>query len=550
MRSISKFWVLFPLIFILMGVLIGVVQYGMPIEFFLAIGIMISCVIAHYMGFSWKEMDEAFTQKIASTWLGVLILILIGAIVGTWIFSGAVPMLIYYGIKWINPSFIPVTAFLVTSLVAIFTGTSWGAAATSGVAFIGVAQAVGIPLPLIAGAIISGAYVGDKNSPISDTTLLAAMGAGCSLLDHLKSMLRITIPAFILTSAIFIVLGFNYAETIDISTLENTQIILITLEEMFNFNILLLLPAAIVFIGSYKGVSPIITMFFGSLVALILGAIFQDFGVINAVKSLITGFKVSMSSIPLDQIPPSLNGLLNRGGMASMMNTVLFLILALTFGSMLQLIGTLKLILDMLLKVILGVRSLIIVTWFTIFLVNSSVNSTQFTFLTLGPIFQDIYKKYKLHPSMLSRTMEDGGTLTEPITPWTVTGVYMATTLGVATLEYLPYSIFNLVSIIIMFVYAMSYPALKFGTIMLNDTSESHLAMLILDSCGTKTNIKYIEHCSTRLRITLNDVTQFNINQLNSLEVQGIVYKFVNDQLQIITGRETEIIKKTLEDML
>lgn len=461
--KISTFWKIFPLIFILVGVLIGTVHYGISIEFLLIIGTLICCIIAYLSGLKWKEMEQAFVKKIADTWLGVLILILIGAIVGTWIYSGSVPMLIYYGVKYINPSLIPFTAFIVTSFVAIFTGTSWGAAATSGVAFIGVAQATGVPIPLIAGAIISGAYVGDKNSPISDTTVLSAIGAGSGLIEHVKSMLLVSIPAIIISSIIFISLGLSAKTSIDMRTIEQTKQILDSLESMYNFNILLLLPAVIVFVLSFKGYSPIITMFFGSLLALILGIIFQDFGFQNSIKSFVSGFNVSMSSLPIETIPNNLNNLLNRGGMISMMPTVLFLITALTFGSMLQLIGTLQTILDLLLKIIKGVKSLMIVTWFITFIVNSSVNSTQFTFLTLGPIFQEIYKKYKLHPSVLSRTMEEGGTLTEPIIPWTVTGVYMASTLGVSTLQYLPYSFFNLVSIVIMFIYILAFPKLKFS---------------------------------------------------------------------------------------
>ncbi|TXJ41222.1 Na+/H+ antiporter NhaC [Brachyspira pilosicoli] len=473
-KQINTFLKIFPLVFILVGVLIGTVHYGISIEFLLILDTVICCIIAFAAGYKWEEMEKAFVKKIADTWLGVLILILIGAIVGTWIYSGAVPMLIYYGIKWINPSFIPFTAFVVTAFVAIFTGTSWGAAATSGVAFIGVAHATGVPLPLIAGAIISGAYVGDKNSPISDTTVLSAMGSGAQLIDHIKSMLIVTIPSVIISSIIFIALGFTASSNIDISTVKETKEILDSLDSMFNFNILLLLPAVVVFVGSFKGLSPIITMFLGSFLALILGAIFQDFGFLNSIKAFVSGFNVSMSNLPADQIPANLNNLLNRGGMVNMMPTVLFLITALTFGSMLQLIGTLQTILDLLLKVIKGVKSLMIVTWFTTLVVNSSVNSTQFTFLTLGPIFQDIYKKYKLHPSALSRTMEEGGTLTEPIVPWTVTGVYMASTLGVATLQYLPYSFFNLVSIVVMFIYILTFPKLKFAVPVLKEEKDNN----------------------------------------------------------------------------
>jgi len=549
-KSIHGFWLLFPLIFIIVGVLVGTSKFGIPIEFLLIIGTAISCVIAYFMGFKWKEMEEAFVQKIANTWLGVLILILIGAIVGTWIFSGAVPMLIYYGIKWIDPSFIPVTAFMVTALVAIFTGTSWGAAATAGVAFIGVGEATGIPLSLMAGAVISGAYVGDKNSPISDTTVLSAIGSGSSLLDHIKAMMVITIPAVLITTVLFIILGLNASSSIDTNTLQSTKEILTTLENMFNFNILLLLPAVVVFVGSYKGVSPVITMFLGSLLALILGAIFQDFGFSNAIKAFISGFKISMTNIPADQIPENLYGLLNRGGMTSMMNTVLFLISALTFGSMLQLIGTLTKILDLLLGVIKGIRSLLTVTWFTTFLINSSVNSTQFTFLTLGPILQNVYKKYGVHPSALSRTMEEGGTLTEPITPWTVTGVYMATTLGVPTLAYLPFSFFNLSSILITFIYIILYPKLKFSVPLLNNFNNLSVIDTIILGSGTNSNIQLIDSCSTRVRISVHDINIINIEKLAEIEKEGFVYNIVGNQIQIITGSKTTAMKELLEKTL
>lgn len=187
-KKINTFWKLFPLIFILITVLIFTVNYGVPIEFLLTIGTLISCVIAYFAGYKWKDMENAFIKKIVGTWIGVLIFILIGIVVGSWVYSGTVPMLIYYGIKLIHPSFIPLMAFIVTSFLSIFTGTSWGSASTAGVAFIGIAQATNTPLPLVAGAVISGAYLGDKNSPISDTTVLAAMGAGTTLQNHIKTM--------------------------------------------------------------------------------------------------------------------------------------------------------------------------------------------------------------------------------------------------------------------------------------------------------------------------------------------------------------------------
>ena len=546
-KTIPVFWSLFPLFFVLGGVLFSSIQKnGIPREIWMIMGTLICCITAAYMGFSWKEMEEAFTKKIADTWLGVLILILIGGIVGSWVYSGSVPMLIYYGIKLIQPSFIPITAFFVTALVAIFSGTSWGAAATSGVAFIGVAQAVGVPLPLIAGAIISGAYVGDKNSPISDTTLLSAMGAGSSLLDHLIAMLKITIPAVIISSILYIVLGLKAAGQIDMQQLTEVTQITVALENMYNFHIILLLPAVIVFVGSYKGFSPVIVMFFGSFTAVIIGAFVQDFGFVNGLRSFVSGFDVSMTDVPVDQIPAAIIKLLNRGGMKSMMGNVLFLITALTFGSVLQLIGALQTLLEVLLKVVKGVVSLISVTWILTFLINS-MNGTQFTFLTLGPVLQGAYKKYNLHPSMLSRTMEDGGTLTEPITPWTTTAIYMSTTLGVSTVDYFAYTFFNTISIVVMFSLVFLYPKIKIGITLLNESSALSVINLITQGCGSIENIKVLDSCSTRIRLTLADINSLNLENLSKLEQEGWKYQLVENQLQLITGSKTNSIKGLLE---
>ena len=269
-KPINTFWKLFPLLFILITVLIFTVKYGVPIEFLLTIATLIACIIAHFAGYKWKDMEEAFIKKIVDTWIGVLIFILIGIVVGSWVYSGTVPMLIYYGIKLIHPSFIPLMAFIVTSFLSIFTGTSWGSASTAGVAFIGIAQATNTPLPLVAGAVISGAYLGDKNSPISDTTVLAALGAGTTLQNHIKTMLVNTIPSAILAAIVFTILGFNAAPiNADILNLKEASEILTSLESIYNFNIFLLIPPIFVLIASVKGVNPVITMFIGSLIAII-----------------------------------------------------------------------------------------------------------------------------------------------------------------------------------------------------------------------------------------------------------------------------------------
>lgn len=273
-------------------------------------------------------------------------------------------------------------------------------------------------------------------------------------------MLVNTIPSAILAAIVFTILGFNSSpDNSDILNLKEAKEILTSLDLIFNFNILLLLPPIFVLIASVKGVNPVITMFIGSLIAIILGALFQNFGIINAMKSFVTGFNISMSpTVNPNDIPSNLHSLLNRGGMMSMMPSVLFLILALTYGAMLELIGTFNTLIELLIKITRGVRSLIFITWFTTFTINSALSSLQFTFLTLGSVLKSVYEKYNINKGVLSRTMEEGGTLTEVLLPWTVTGVYMTSILGVNTLEYMPYSFFNLISIGLSFIYMLTLP--------------------------------------------------------------------------------------------
>ena len=286
------------------------------------------------------------------------------------------------------------------------------------------------------------------------------MGAGTTLQNHIKTMLVNTIPSAILAAIVFTILGFNASPAnSDILNLKEAKEILTSLDLIFNFNILLLLPPIFVLIASVKGVNPVITMFIGSLIAIILGALFQNFGIINAMKSFVTGFNILMSpTVNPNDIPSNLHSLLNRGGMMSMMPSVLFLILALTYGAMLELIGTFNTLIELLIKITRGVRSLIFITWFTTFTINSALSSLQFTFLTLGSVLKSVYEKYNINKGVLSRTMEEGGTLTEVLLPWTVTGVYMTSILGVPTLEYMPYSFFNLISIGLSFIYMLTLP--------------------------------------------------------------------------------------------
>lgn len=544
-KPISTLLAFLPIVFVLALATAGTLLWNLNIEWVLIIGSILTAGIAYWQGYRWKDMEEAMSNKISEAWTGVLILMLIGAIVGTWMYSGTVPMLIYYGIKWLNPSYVPLTAFIVAALVSLFTGTSWGSAATAGIAFMGVAKAVGAPLPLVAGAVISGAYLGDKNSPVSDTTVLSAIGAKTDVYSHVNAMLRTSVPAFIIASIGYLILGFNVKST-DVSLASDASQILTNLKDLYNFNIFLLLPAVVVFGGGILKFPPVPLLVAGSFTALILGSITQEFSFVSGVKSMITGFNISMTSIDISTVNTTLQGLINRGGISSMLGSVLFVTCSMTFGALLQLTGAFHKILEALLKLIHGVTSLIAVTWSLALIINTSVSSAQFTFLTLGPIFQSTFAKYKLNKAILSRTMEEGATLTEPLIPWTVTGIYMATTLQISTFEYLPYALFNISSILAMFVFAVFYK-FKFGTPPAKEVSRETIVSYILQACGGEHNIKQVDSCSTRVRITLKNTDKINTIYCEQVEILGYSYHIVGEQLQIITTNQTSAICNLLK---
>ncbi|MGL4524713.1 MAG: Na+/H+ antiporter NhaC family protein [Spirochaetia bacterium] len=536
-------WLAFaPIVFVMALAIVGSLIYPLRIEWILLVGVVFVGFVAYWQGYRWADLEDAICRKMGEAWPGAMILMLVGAVVGTWMYSGTVPMLIYYGIKWLHPNFVPLTAFIVAAVIALFTGTSWGSAATAGVAFIGVASVLGVPLPLVAGAIISGAFLGDKSSPVSDTTVLSAIGAGSKLYAHVKTMLATTIPAGLVCVVGYAIMGFNSAGSF--ATSAESQQILDNLSRAYNFNILLLLPAVVIVGGAILQLSPILVIFTGSFLGLILGLIFQGFSLTNGVEAFIGGFNMSMiPSLQGVELNPTLMSLLNRGGIMSMMQTLLFLSCSMTFGALLQLTGALQKILVVLSKIVHNVFSLTWATWTATLIVNTSVSSAQFTFLTMGPIFRDLYKKYRLAPSCLSRNMEEGATLTEALIPWTVTAIYLSGILGVPTLAYAPFVLFNIASIGFLFIYTLLYPKIKMGMPEISADDEDPLFVTIRQAVGDG-NFATVDACATRLRLTVKDSSLLNQEAFDVLLKMGHRSLIDGNSVQIILGPEAEIVAK------
>ena len=420
---------------------IGYGKYGLPIQALLIAAAGVAAIIAKRVGYTWKDMITGISDKIHSSLPSLFVMVCVGAMIASWMVSGTIPMLIYYGIKIIDPQFLFVTAFFVTAVISTFTGTSFGSAGTAGVAIMGIAIALGVPLEIAAGAVISGAVFGDKLSPFSDTTILAPIAAGSELYDHIRHMLYTTGAATIVSIIVFTVVGMR----MDVGSMTNPETvtaILSNLEHLYNFNWLLLLPPVLVFWGAYTKKPTIPMLILASVIGLAMGMAFQGFTLKTALMAFVNGFKVNMLATSSDvQVVKAINSLLNRGGLMGMMSTVLLVFCAFGFAGIFSKAGCIEVILNKIIHTITSVGSLITATVGSTLFMSIVTGSSYLAILIPGEMFKNLYKKFGLEPKNLSRTLEDAGTCAVPIVPWSVAGTYMAATLGVATISYLPWAV-------------------------------------------------------------------------------------------------------------
>lgn len=448
--KISLLLAFLPLI--IMAGLVGFLNLwlGIDLKFVLVLSSIVAGIVAVYVGISIKQLIDDFSENIKKAFPAILILIAIGGIVGSWMYSGTVPYLIYYGLQFIHPNFVLVSAFVVTAIVSTFTGTSWGSAATAGVAFMGIGFSFDIPLEMVAGAVISGAVLGDKISPVSDTTNICAMASDISVYEHIRGMLP-----NVLLSALLAILGFTILGMLldpKQGQNENVTILLDQLDAAYNFNLTMLLPPAIVFLGGYKGYHPVVVMIVSSLVAIIIGIFSNGFSLMDGTESMTSGFNTNMISSDL-MLSETLQTLLNRGGFDGMMTgAVLYCILAIAFGSFLESSGALTRIMNALLSGIRSKFGLISTTFFAGATLNGVSGNAMFSILTVGQLFRPSFRDRNVPLPVLSRSMENSMTLLESLLPWHVTAIYMSATLGVTTLAYAPYALFNMIGIALFFV--------------------------------------------------------------------------------------------------
>ena len=435
--------------------------------------IMVACVaafVAFRVGVTWDEMLEEISHKIAKGMPAILILISVGALVGTWMASGTISLMIYYGIQIVNPQWMLVTSFLITAVVSVVTGTSWGSVATMGVALMGISGALGVSLPATAGACIAGSYLGDKMSPLSDTTNLAPIAAGSSLYEHIGHMFYTTIPASIVSLIVYAIAGLKTDITADVTS-ETVTTMLAQLDTMYHWNILLLVPVAIVLAGSLLRKPTIPVMLLSTVVAGIEGLVIQGVSLKDVLIATVSGFDVSMiqrAGFDPAACSAEITKLLNRGGMNSIMSTTLLVFCAFCFAGIMSRAGCLDVVLEKILGAAKSTGALITATVASCIVMALTTGNSYLSILIPGEMFRDAYKARGLAAKNLSRTLEDAGTVLVPLVPWSAAGAYMTATLGVETLEYLPWAVLCYTG----FIFAILWGYTGFGIAKLDDGKE------------------------------------------------------------------------------
>jgi NhaC family Na+:H+ antiporter len=429
---------------------IGILMYtilveGGDVHIPLVLGAIIVTLIAVYrLGFTWGEIEEGFINTIMGTMQAILILAIIGMIIGTWILGGIVPTLIYYGLQVLSPSFFLVASMILCSIVSLATGSSWTTAGTVGIALMGVAAGLGVPAPMAAGAIISGAYFGDKMSPLSDTTNLAPAMAGANLFDHIKHMVFTTGTSYIIALIAFGIMGARFSgQELDVPALNEMLNIMST-----NFNIspiLLIVPVIVIVLVAMK--TPAIPgLMIGTLLGGLAALLFQG----ASVGAVLDAMQYGVTSETGNEI---LDSLLSGGGLQSMMWTISLILCALTFGGMLEKTGLLEVLAIRLLSFAKSTGSLVTVTVISSIFVNGLAGDQYLAIVLPGKMYQDEFRKRGLAPRNLSRCLEDAGTMTSSLFPWNTCGAAMSGYLGVPTVEYIPFAILNWISPIVSIVF-------------------------------------------------------------------------------------------------
>lgn len=426
-------------------------------QLILILSAAVAGIIGVRIGVSWEQMQDGVVSSISAAMSSILILLLIGSLAGTWLLSGVVPAMIYYGLQILNPTIFLFAACVVSAVVAVATGSSWSTIATIGIALLGIGKALGMSEGLIAGSIISGAYFGDKMSPLSDTTNLAPAMAGTDLFTHIRHMAWTTVPSIGITLLIFLVIGF----TQEVAAPVNIDNVLVAIEESFNINGWLFLVPVIVIVLIVRKMPALPALLIGTLLGGLFAIIFQPQAIalvagaangsfeayyVAVMKAMYTSISIPSENVIVDE-------LLSTGGMAGMLNTIWLIVCAMVFGGVMEAAGLLQRITEEVIKWAHSTGSLIASTAGTCIFFNLTASDQYLSIVVPGRMYADTYRERGLKPENLSRTLEDSGTVTSVLVPWNTCGATQSAVLGVATMAYLPFCFFPIISPIMTIIF-------------------------------------------------------------------------------------------------
>lgn len=426
---------LIPVIFLVAALFITIVILDQPAHIPLILAAAVAAGVAAYLKYEWKAIQDGMVNGINLAMGAILILMVVGTMIGTWISGGIVPSMIFYGLQALSPGIFLVATMIICSIVSLGTGSSWSTAGTVGVALIGVGQGLGIPAAMVAGAIISGAYFGDKMSPLSDTTNLAPAVAGTDLFSHIRHMVYTVVPGYVIALVLYGFLGTRFSGGVLKS--QNIETMLSTMKSEFFIHPLLLLPPVLVIVMVVLKVPPLPALLGGAGIGGIFSMVFQSRSLAEVIGSAQIGY-ISQSGVPM------VDDLLTRGGLMSMMETVALIICALSFGGIMERTGMLKVLAAALLKRVRRTGSLVATTVFSCIGMNLIAADQYIAIVVPGRMFKSAYDAKGLHPKNLSRVLENSGTLTSPLIPWNSCGAFMWATLGINPFVYLPFAFLNL----------------------------------------------------------------------------------------------------------
>ncbi|WP_347132025.1 Na+/H+ antiporter NhaC [Staphylococcus capitis] len=415
------------IIFMVIVVVIGFIFFNIPIQILLLISSAYAAFIAYRVGLRWEDLEEGITKRVTTAMPAIFIILAVGIIVGSWMFSGTVPALIYYGLKFLNPSYFLVSAFIISAITSVATGTAWGSASTAGIALISISNQLGVAPGMAAGAIIAGAVFGDKMSPLSDTTNLAALVTKVNIFAHIKSMMWTTIPASIIGMIVWFFAGLHSKGH---TNPKQIQTLLHELDKVYNINLIVWIPLVVIAVCLFLRVSTVPSMLISSLSALIVGTFNNHFNIVDGLKAMFEGFNHSM--VNQSHLSKNVTTLIEQGGMMSMTEIIVTIFCGYAFAGIVEKAGCLDVMLNTVSKGVKSVGTLILITVVCSLMLVFAAGVASIVIIMVGVLMKEMFEKMNLSRSVLSRTLEDSSTMILPLIPWGTSGIYYSHQLNVS----------------------------------------------------------------------------------------------------------------------